>query len=227
MLSSQWWGREHAWFSTDELCSSTDKHHFGKKNRFDVNRTSSIPADLHSSLALSAILTGQRICFHWQFLEGSFRLIGPTFRPLPNCCLVAQSCPTLWPHGLQHTRLPCPSPTPIIYSNSCPLSRWCHPTISFFSSCLQSFSASGSFQMSQVFASGGQIIGVSASASVLPVNIQDWFPLGWTGWISLQSKWLSRIFKPQFKSINSLALSFLYRPTLPSVHDSWKSHSFD
>ena len=93
---------------------------------------------------------------------------------------------------------PCPSPTPGVYSNSCPLSWWCHPTISSsvipFSSCLQSFPASGSFQMSQLFASGGQSIGVSASASVLPMNIQDWFPLGWTDWSSLQSKGLSRVF---------------------------------
>ena len=105
---------------------------------------------------------------------------------------------SLWAHGLQHTRLSCPSPTARVYSNSCPLSRWCHPTISSsvvpFSSCLQSFPASGSFQMSQFFASGGQSIRVSASASVLSVNIQDWFPLGRTGWISLQSKGLSRVF---------------------------------
>ena len=101
---------------------------------------------------------------------------------------------SLQPHGLQHTRLPCPSPTPRTRSNSCPLSRWCHPTISSsvvpFSSCLQSFPASGSFPMSQLFSSGGQSIGVSATASVLPMNIQDWFPLGWTGWISLQAKGL-------------------------------------
>ena len=107
---------------------------------------------------------------------------------------VAQSCPTLRPHGLQHATLPCPSPTPRAYSNSCPLSRWCHPAISSsvvpFSSHPQSFPASGSFPMSQFFASGSQSIGVSASASVLPMNIQDWFPLGWTGWISLQSKGL-------------------------------------
>ena len=105
---------------------------------------------------------------------------------------------SLQPHGLQHTRLPCPAPTPGVYSNSCPLSRWCHPTISSsavpFSSHLQSFPASGSFPMSQFFTSGGQSIGVSASPSVLPMNIQDWFPLGWTGWISLQSKSLSRVF---------------------------------
>ena len=105
---------------------------------------------------------------------------------------------SLWPHGLQHARLPCPSPTPGVYSNSCPLSRWCHPPISSsvipFSSCLQSFPAAGSFPMSQFFESGNQSIGVSASALVLPMNIQDWFPLGWTGWISLQSKGLSRVF---------------------------------
>ena len=99
--------------------------------------------------------------------------------------------------GLQHARSPCPSPTPRVYSNACPFSWWCHPTILssdvHFSSHLQSFPASGSFPMSQFFASGGQSIGVSAS-SVLPVNIQDWFPLGWTGWISLQSKGLSRVF---------------------------------
>ena len=103
----------------------------------------------------------------------------------------------LWPHGLQHPRLPCPSPTPGVYSNSCPLSRRCHPTISSsvipFSFCLQSFPASGSFQMRQLFTSGGQSIGVSASTSVLPMNIQDWSPLGWTGWISLQSKGLSSL----------------------------------
>ena len=117
-------------------------------------------------------------------------------------CSVQLSCSvlsdSLWPHGLQHARPPCPSPTPRIYSNSCPLSLWCHPTISSsvvpFSSHLQSFSVSGSFPMSQFFASGGQSIGAPASASVLPMNIRDWFPLGWTGWISLQSKGLSRVF---------------------------------
>ena len=102
------------------------------------------------------------------------------------------------PHGMQHTRPPCPSPTPRIYPNSCPLSWWCHPTISSSvvpsSSSPQSFPASGSFQMSQLFTSGGQSIGVSASASVLPMNIQDWSPLGWTSWISLQSKGPSRVF---------------------------------
>ena len=114
---------------------------------------------------------------------------------------VAQSCPdSSWPHGPQHARLPCPSPTPRVYSNSYPLSQsqWCHPTISSpvipFSSHLQSFLASRFFLMSQFLTSGGQSIGVSASASVLAMNIQDWSPLGWTSWISLQSKALSRAF---------------------------------
>ena len=105
---------------------------------------------------------------------------------------------SLQPHGLQNTRPPCPSPTPGVDSNSCPLSWWCHPTISSsvvpFSSCPQSLPASGSFPMSHLFASGSHNIGLSASTSVLPMNTQDWFPLGWTGWISLQSKGLSRVF---------------------------------
>ena len=109
--------------------------------------------------------------------------------------VVSDSLP---PHERQHARPPCPSPTPGVYTNSCPLSRLCHPAISSsvvpFSSCPQSLPASGSFQMSQLFSSGGQSIGVSASASVLPKNTQDWSPLEWTGWISLLSKGLSRVF---------------------------------
>ena len=104
---------------------------------------------------------------------------------------------SLRPHGLQRAKLPCPSPNPRACSNSCPSNQWCHPAISSSVvpfSYLQSFPASGSFQMSQLFTSGGQSIGVSASASVLPMTIQGWFPLGWTGWISLQSKGLSRVF---------------------------------
>ena len=104
----------------------------------------------------------------------------------------------LRPHGLQHARPPCPSPTRRVYSNSCPLSRWCHPTISSsvvpFSSPLQSFPESGAFQMSQLFAWGGQSARVSASASVLPMNTQDWSPLGWAGWVSVQPKGLTRVF---------------------------------
>ena len=135
-------------------------------------------------------------------------------------------------HGLQLSRLPCPSPTPRACSNLCPLSWWCHPTISSsvipISSCLQSFPASGSFPRSQFFASGGQSIGASASASVLPKNIQDWFPLDWL----VQSPYSPRESQesspmPQFKSISSSMLSFLYGPTLTSIHDDWKDHSFD
>ena len=131
-----------------------------------------------------------------------------------------------------HARLPCPSPTPGACSNSCPSSQWCHPTTSSsvipFSSHLHTFPASRSFPMSQFFTSGGQSIRVSASASVLPMNIQDWFPLGLTGWISLQSKGLSRVFsnttvqKHQF-----FGAHFLYSPTLTSINDYWKNHSFD
>ena len=105
---------------------------------------------------------------------------------------------SLWPHESQHARPPSPSPTPGVYSNSCPLSQWCHPAISSsvvpFSSCPQALPASGSFPVSQLFTWGGQSIGVSASASVLPMNTQDWSPLGWTGWITLRSKGLSRVF---------------------------------
>ena len=134
---------------------------------------------------------------------------------------------SLWPHGLQHTRLPCPSPTPGVYSNSCPLSRWCHPTISYsvvpFSFYFQPLPVSGSFPMCQFFTSGG-----FSFRSVLPMNIQDWFPLGWTGLISLLSKGCSRVFtNTQFKSINSPALSFLDSTTLASIHDHRKNHSLD
>ena len=112
-----------------------------------------------------------------------------------SCSVMSDS---LQPNEPQHARPPCPSPTPRIHPNPCPLSQWCHPTISFsvipFSSCPQSFPASGSFQMSQLFASGGQSIGISASTSVRPMNTQDWSPLGWAGWISLQCKGLSRVF---------------------------------
>ena len=137
---------------------------------------------------------------------------------LKTCLSVQFSCSvmsdSLRPHELQHARPPCPSPTLRAHLNPCPLSQWCHPTISSsvvpFSSCPQSFPASGSFAMSQLFSSGGQGTGVSASASVLPMNTQDWSPLGWTGWISLQSKGLSRVFSnTTVQSINSSELSFL------------------
>ena len=134
-------------------------------------------------------------------------------------------------HELQHTRLPCPSPTPRVYPNSCPLSRWCHPTISssvvpFFH--LQSFLASGSFQMSQLFASGGQRTGVSASTSVLPMNTQDWSPLGWTGWISLQSKGLSRVFSNTTVQKHQFFSAQLSSQSNSHIH-TWllEKHSFD
>ena len=139
---------------------------------------------------------------------------------------------SLRPHGLQHARPPCPSPTPGTCSNSCPSSQWCHPTISSsvvpFSSCPQSFPKSGSFQMSQLFASGGQIIGVSASTSVLPVNTQDWSPLGWLVGSPCSPKDSQESSPtPQFESINSSALGFLYSPTFTSIHDYWKYHNLD
>ena len=139
---------------------------------------------------------------------------------------------SLWPHGLQDARLLCPSPIPRACSNSCPSSQWCHPIISSsdipFSSCLQFFPASGSFPRSQFFASDSKSIGASASALVLPMNFQDWFPIRLTGLISLQSRDSQESSPtPQFKSINSLALSLLYGPALTSIHDYWKNHSCD
>ena len=139
------------------------------------------------SIGLSAYLMSVPYCFDfYSFVELSVQF---------SCTVMSNS---LRCHGLQHARLSCPLPVPGAYSNSCPSNWWRHPTITSsvvsFSSCLQSFPASGSFQMSQVFPSGGQSVGGSALTSILPMNIQDWFPLGWTGWISLQSKGLSRVF---------------------------------
>ena len=134
-------------------------------------------------------------------------------------------------HGLQHARLLCPSLSPGICSNWCSLSQWCHLTISscdalFF--CLQSFSASESFPVSQLFASSGQSTGISASVSVLPKSIQCWFPLGLTNLISLLPRDSQEYSPaPQFESINSSVLSLLYGPTIASIHDYWKNHSFD
>ena len=143
----------------------------------------------------------------------------------------SHSVVSLQPHELQHARPPCPSPTPGVYSNSCPSSWWYHPTISStvspFSSCLQSFPESGSFQMRQLFASGGQSIGVSASTSVLPKNTQGWSPLEWTGRISLQSKGLSRVFSNTTVPKHQFFLAQLYYPTLTSIHEYWKNHSLD
>ena len=134
---------------------------------------------------------------------------------------------SLQPHGLQHARVPCPSPTPRACSNSCPSSQWCHPTISSSIipfSCLQPFPALGSLPRSQFFVSGGQSTGVSASVSVLPMNIQDQFPLGSPCTPRASQECLPT---PQIKSISSLVLSFLYSPTLTSIHGYWKNHSFD
>ena len=147
-----------------------------------------------------------------------------------SCSVVSDS---LRPHeSQQHARPPCPSPTPGVHSNSCPSSQWCHPATSAsvvpFSSCPQSLPASESFPMSQLFAWGGQNTGVSALASFLLKESQGWSPSEWTGWISLQSKGSQESSPtPQFKSINSSALSFLHSPTLTSKHDHWKNHSLD
>ena len=148
----------------------------------------------------ATVYRSQRVGHNWATY--TFTLACST---LPSTCVCSWSVQfshsvvsdSLRPHGLQHARPPCPLPTPGVYPNSCPLSWWCHPSISSsvvpFSSCLQSLPTSGSFQMSQLFASGGQSIGVSAFTSFLPMNTQDWSPLGWTGWISLQSTGLSRV----------------------------------
>ena len=138
----------------------------------------------------------------------------------------------LWPHELQHTRPPCPSPTPGAYSNSRALSQWCHPIISSsvipFSSRLQSFPASGSFQMSQFVTTASQSTGVSVSASFLPMNIQDRFPLGWAGWISLLSKGLSRsLFQHHSSKASIFQHSAFFIVQLTFIHDYWKNHSFD
>ena len=138
---------------------------------------------------------------------------------------------SLWLHGLQHARLPCPSPTPRGCSKSCPLSRWCHPTISSsvipFSSCLQSLPASGYFPMSQFFASGGQSIGASALASVLPMNIQDWFPLELSGLIFLLSKGLSRVLSNATVKKHQFFGAQLSLWSNSHLHTYWKNHSFD
>ena len=171
------------------------------------------------SYCLVNLKTGS-ICIDWCILAVCiFR--GCMF----SCSVISNS--HLRPHELQHARLPCPSPSPRACTNSCPLSCWCHPTISFsvvhfLPSIVPSI---GSFLMSQLVTSGGQSIG--ASASVLPVNIQDWFSLGLTG-LTLSSPRDSQASSstPQFKNISSLALSLLYAPTLTSIHDYWKNHNF-
>ena len=168
--------------------------------------------------------------------KGHFQLLSSIHTCVPSCSSVQFShsvvSDSLRPHESQHTRPPCLSPIPRVYSNPCPLRQWCHPTISSsvvpFSSCPQSFRASGSFPMSRFFASGGQSIGVSASASVLPKNIKDWFPLGWTGWISLQSNRLSRAFSNTTVQKHQFFGAQLSSQSNSHIH-TWllKNHSLD
>ena len=157
-------------------------------------------------------------------------LINKTFSSVQFSCSVVSD--SLRPHESQHARPPCPSPTPGVHSDSRPSSQWCHPAISSsvvpFSSCPQSLPASGSFPMSQLFTGGGQSTGVSALASFLPKNTQDWSPLEWAGGSPCSPRDSQESSPtPQFKSINSLAFSFLHSPTLTSIYDHWKNHSVD
>ena len=172
----------------------------------------------------------------WSTGEGNSKslhylcLENPMNSSVPFCHSIVSD--SLRPFELQHARPPCLSPTAGVYPKPCPLSRWCHPTISSsvvsFSSCPQCFPASGSFQMSQLFTSDGQSIGVSASTSVLLMSTQDWSPLGWTGWTSCSPRDSQEpSLTPQFKSINPSAFSFLYSATITSLHDYWKSHSLE
>ena len=190
------------------------------KQKYWSGESSSPPGDLIDTGIDKCLLS----LLHWQ--AGSWPLSPFQFSfsrsVMPN---------SLQPHESQHARPPCPSATPGVHPNSCPLSRWCHPSISSsvvpFSSCPQSFPASGSFQMSQLFAWGGQSIGVSASTSVLPMNTQDWAPLGWTGWISLQSKGLSRVFSNNTVQKLQFFGAQLSLWSNSHLHTYWKNHSFD
>ena len=170
------------------------------------------------------------IFFNFKFFITPLIFIFITYYYLASSVQFSRSvvCDSLRHHESQHTRPPCPSPTPRVHSNSHPSSRWCHPAISSSVipfSCPQSLLASESFPMSQLFTWGGQSTGVSALASFLPKKSQGWSSSEWTGWISLQSKGLSRVFSNTlFKSINSSALSLLHSPTLTSIHDHWKNH---
>ena len=181
------------------------------------------------------ILGGSKITADGECSHEIKRLLFLRRKAMTNLSSVQFSCSvmsdSLQPHGLQHARPPCPSPAPRVYSKSCPLSQWYHPTISSdlipFSSCLQSFPPSGSFQVSQLFASGGQSIGASASALVLPKNIQDWFPFGLTGLISLQSKGLSVFSNTTVQKHQFFSAHLFHSPILTSIHDHRKNHSLD
>ena len=202
-----------------------------QKNKSEVVR----PFSLQKSHSTTSIL------FYWSLRASSDSVregnntrtvgsLGDIFTSVQFSCSVVSD--SLWPHGPQHDKPPCPSPTPGVYPNSCPLSQWCHLTTSSsvipFSSCPQSFPESGSLQMSQLFVSGGQSIGVSASKSVLPMNTQDWSPLGWTGWISLLSKGLSRVFfNTTLQKHQFFCPQLSYSLNLTSIHDHWKNHSLD
>ena len=169
------------------------------------------------------------LAFKILFLYWKIRGLGERFKPLLFSHWVIFN--PLWPHGLHHTRIPCASLSPRVCSNLCPWS-WCYPTtsssVTIFSSCPQSFPVSGSLPVSKLFASGGQSIGASASASVLPMNSQDWFHLEWTGLISLLSKGLSRVFSnTTVQKYQFFCTPPLYSPTLTSIPNYWKNHSFD
>ena len=230
-LSSQRWSGQYYWCST-----------FIPSKFLKTPLWNKLSSHISSYIKLLSTPNNKKICL-LPSLGGPWKTVvmSPPWSPPVSIYLVLSGLllfvkslivsNSLWPHGLQPARLPCPSPSPRVCSNSCPLSQWCHPTVPTsdtpFSSCSQSFPASGSFPMSWRFSSGGQ--STRASASVLPRNIQHWFPLGLTSFISLQSKGLSRVFssttvqKHQFFG----AQHSLYGVTITSVHDYWKNHSFD
>ena len=228
LLSEPWEKRTQQTFSTDLVevvwTAGREEKVIRTSNLWSLEASLELPWSCDLLLILRCRTwmrrekTGQGNCQFIQFSSVQFR-----------CSVMSDS---LRPHEPQHARPPCLSPTPGAYPNSCPLSWWCHPTISSsavpFSSYLQSFPTSGSFPISQFFTSGGQSIRVSASSSALPMNIQDWFPIDeLVGSPCSPSDSQESSPTPQFKIINFSALSFLYSPTLISIHDYWKNHSFD
>ena len=215
-------------FSVNLWSSTKETPTKGRNNNSKFNSFLAQKLSQNFEITLPLLLNMFKYLYGSQFflnLKEMFYFSLPRLEPFDTGVGDSVTSDSLQPQGLHHTRPPCPSPTPGVYSNSCSLSQRCHPTISSsvvpFSSSLQSFPVSGSFPMSQLFASGGQIIGVSASASVLPMNIKDWFPLGWTHWISLLFKWLSRVFsnttvqKHQFFGAQLSSQSNSHIPTWP------------